>query len=204
MCAGEAGSSGKQTAVNKHRCEWVPENDTLYVAYHDREWGVPVYDDRRLFEFLVLESFQAGLSWRTVLYKRESFREAFDRFDVGKIARYDDRKIQQLLQNRGIIRNRQKILACVNNAQVFLKVQEQYGSFSEFIWRFTDGEPIINKWKSVSEIPARTELSDLISREMKKLGFKFVGSTIVYAHMQATGMVNDHVVHCFRHGEINS
>jgi len=190
--------------VNKHRCEWVPENDTLYVAYHDREWGVPVYDDRRLFEFLVLESFQAGLSWRTVLYKRESFREAFDRFDVGKIARYDDRKIQQLLQNRGIIRNRQKILACVNNAQVFLKVQEQYGSFSEFIWRFTDGEPIINKWKSVSEIPARTELSDLISREMKKLGFKFVGSTIVYAHMQATGMVNDHVVHCFRHGEINS
>jgi len=190
--------------MNKKRCDWVPENDELYIAYHDEEWGVPVYDDQKLFEFLILEGFQAGLSWRTVLYKRENFRKAFDGFNAEKIARYDERKIGQLMQNKGIIRNRQKILACINNAQRFLEVQQKYGSFAEFIWRFTDGKPIVNHWKSLSELPARTELSDLISRELKNLGFKFVGSTIVYAHMQATGMVNDHLVDCFRHLELTN
>ncbi len=184
------------------RCDWVPENDPLYVAYHDEEWGVPIYDDQKIFEFLILEGFQAGLSWRTVLYKRENFRKAFDQFDAQKIARYDERKIQQLMQNSGIIRNRLKIEACVNNARCFLEVQEKFGRFSDFIWRFTDGKPIVNHWKTLSELPARTELSDLISKELKQLGFKFVGSTIVYAHMQATGMVNDHLVSCFRHAQL--
>ncbi len=184
------------------RCDWVPKNDPLYVAYHDEEWGVPIYDDQKIFEFLILEGFQAGLSWRTVLYKRENFRKAFDQFDAQKIARYDERKIQQLMQNSGIIRNRLKIEACVNNARCFLEVQEKFGRFSNFIWRFTDGKPIVNHWKTLSELPARTELSDLISKELKQLGFKFVGSTIVYAHMQATGMVNDHLVSCFRHAQL--
>jgi len=188
--------------MNKKRCAWVPENDELYIAYHDQEWGVPVYDDQKLFEFLILEGFQAGLSWRTILYKRENFRKAFDHFDPQKIARYDEQKIAQLMQNAGIIRNKLKINACVNNARCFLEVQEKFGSFSDFIWRFTDGRPIVNHWKSLEQIPARTDLSDLISKELKKLGFKFVGSAIVYAHMQATGMVNDHLVDCFRYEEI--
>ncbi len=188
--------------MNKKRCAWVPENDELYIAYHDQEWGVPVYDDKKLFEFLILDGFQAGLSWRTILYKRENFRKAFDHFDAQKIARYNEQKIAQLMQDAGIIRNKLKINACINNARYFLEVQEKFGSFSDFIWRFTDGRPIVNHWKSLEQIPARTDLSDLISKELKKLGFKFVGSTIVYAHMQATGMVNDHLVDCFRYEEI--
>ncbi|MHB2155983.1 DNA-3-methyladenine glycosylase I [Calditrichota bacterium GD2] len=189
--------------MDKKRCDWVPQNDPLYMAYHDEEWGVPVFDDQKLFEFLILEGFQAGLSWRTVLHKRENFRRAFDWFDAQKIAAYDERKIEQLMQNAGIIRNRSKILACVNNARCFLGAQEKFGSFSDFIWRFTDGRPIVNHWQSLADVPARTELSDLISKELKQMGFKFVGSTIVYAHMQATGMVNDHLVYCFRHGELS-
>lgn len=187
---------------SKKRCEWVPLNDPLYVAYHDTEWGVPVFDDRKLFEFLILEGFQAGLSWRTVLYKRENFRLAFDDFDPQKIARYDDEKINRLLQNSGIIRNRLKIEASVKNARAFLSIQEKYGRFSDYIWRFTDGKPIVHYWKSIEEIPASTPLSDKISKELKQNGFRFVGTTIVYAHLQATGMVNDHVVHCFRHAEL--
>ncbi|NOX90737.1 MAG: DNA-3-methyladenine glycosylase I [Calditrichaeota bacterium] len=188
--------------MDNKRCEWVPLKDELYVAYHDTEWGVPVYDDQKLFEFLILEGFQAGLSWRTVLYKRENFRQAFDYFDPQKIARYDQEKVKELMENAGIIRNRLKIEASIGNARSFLQIQEQYGSFSDFIWRFTDGKPIVNHWRSIEEIPARTELSDLISKELKKLGFRFVGSTIIYAHLQATGMVNDHVVHCFRHRQL--
>ncbi len=188
--------------LNLPRCAWVPLNDALYVAYHDEEWGVPVFDELRLFEFLVLEAFQAGLSWRTILHKRQNFRQAFDNFDPQKVARYDETKIAQLLQNAGIVRNRLKIKAAVNNARAFLKIQNQYGSFSRYIWQFIDGKPIVNYWKSNDEIPVRTELSDKISKNLKEHGFQFVGSTIVYAHMQATGMVNDHLVHCFRHREI--
>jgi DNA-3-methyladenine glycosylase I len=186
----------------KPRCEWVPLEDALYVAYHDSEWGVPVFDDRKLFEFLILEGFQAGLSWRTVLHKREHFRRAFDNFDPQKVARYDEKKVAELLQDKGIIRNRLKIKASIKNARAFLQVQEKYGTFSAYIWQFTDGRPIINHWKHINEIPASTKLSDTISKELKRLGFGFVGTTIVYAHMQATGMVNDHVVHCFRHAEL--
>ncbi len=186
----------------KRRCEWVPLNDALYVAYHDREWGVPVYDDRTWFEFLILEGFQAGLSWRTVLHKRENFRRAFDNFEPRIVARYDDAQIQQLLQDSGLIRNRLKMQAAVSNARTFLKIQETYGSFNDYFWGFTDGRIIVNHWKSVDEIPPRSELSDRISADLKKNGFRFVGSTIVYALMQATGMVNDHVVHCFRHAEL--
>ncbi len=188
---------------SKRRCEWVPLNDDLYVAYHDTEWGVPVFDDRTLFEFLVLEGFQAGLSWRTILYKRENFRAAFDYFDPLKVAQYDEEKIRQLLQNAGIIRNRLKIEASVQNAKAFLNIREKYGRFSDYIWQFTEGKPIVNHRKSIDEIPASTALSDKISKELKRNGFRFVGSTIVYAHMQATGMVNDHVMHCFRHAELD-
>ena len=188
---------------SKRRCEWVPLNDDLYVAYHDTEWGVPVFDDRTLFEFLVLEGFQAGLSWRTILYKRENFRAAFDYFDPLKVAQYDEEKIRQLLQNAGIIRNRLKIEASVQNAKAFLNIREKYGRFSDYIWQFTEGKPIMNHWKSIDQIPASTALSDKISKELKRNGFRFVGSTIVYAHMQATGMVNDHVMHCFRHAELD-
>ncbi len=184
------------------RCPWVPLKDELYVAYHDREWGVPVTDDRKLFEFLILEGFQAGLSWRTVLYKRDNFRQAFDDFDPQKIAHYNALHVERLMNNAGIIRNRLKIEASIGNARAFLEVQARYGSFARYIWQFTDGRPIVNRWKTLQEIPARTELSDKISKELKALGFRFVGSTIVYAHMQATGMVNDHTVSCFRHGEL--
>ncbi len=188
--------------TNLTRCAWVPLDDALYVDYHDREWGVPVYDDRKLFEFLILEAFQAGLSWRTVLHKRENFRKAFDGFDPQKVAFYDDAKVNELMNNAGIIRNRLKILAAINNARAFLKIQEKYGSFKDYIWRFTDGKPIVNHWKSDDEVPARTELSDIMSKDLKQHGFKFVGSTIVYAHAQATGMVNDHITSCFRHDEL--
>lgn len=186
------------------RCAWVPEKDDLYRQYHDREWGVPVYDDPRLFEFLVLETFQAGLSWRTVLYKRDNFRLAFDGFDVQKVASYNEEDIQRLLQNKGIIRNRLKIRAAVSNARAFIDIQTKNGSFSEYIWRFTEGKPLVNHWTHVGQIPSHTPLSDTISKELKSNGFKFVGSTVIYAHMQATGMVNDHTTDCFRHQQLVS
>lgn len=184
-----------------HRCGWC-SGDPLYEDYHDREWGVPVKDDATLFEFLVLEIFQAGLSWITVLRKRENFRRAFDHFDHEKIALYDQVKIDGLLGDPGIIRNRLKVHATVSNAQAFLKVQEEFGGFNNYIWGFVDGSPVKNAWKSYNEAPATTPLSDTISKDLKKRGFKFVGSTVVYAHMQATGMVNDHEVDCFRYSEV--
>ncbi|MBX2827215.1 MAG: DNA-3-methyladenine glycosylase I [Flavobacteriaceae bacterium] len=185
----------------KKRCAWCGD-DPLYVAYHDEEWGVPVKDDDTLFEFLILETFQAGLSWITVLRKRENFRKAFDRFNYKKIATYDQQKIDSLLQDAGIIRNKLKINATISNAKAFMEVQEEFGSFSNYIWKFTDGKPIKNTFKGMKDIPANTPLSDTISKDLKKRGFKFVGTTVVYAHMQATGMVNDHVVDCFRYEEV--
>jgi DNA-3-methyladenine glycosylase I len=186
-----------------NRCEWSG-SDPLYINYHDTEWGVPVYDDRKLFEFLILETFQAGLSWITILRKRENFRQAFDNFDYTRIARYDQSKIDELLANAGIIRNKLKILAAISNARAFMEVQKEFGSFSHYIWAFVEGKPIINTFRSLKEIPPRTELSDRISKDLKKRGFKFVGSTVVYSHMQATGMVNDHLVNCFRYKVIIS
>jgi DNA-3-methyladenine glycosylase I len=185
----------------KARCGWAG-TDSLYIAYHDREWGVPVHDDRRLFEMLILEGAQAGLSWITVLRKRGAFREAFDRFDPSKVAQYDEGRIQELLRNPGIIRNRLKIRAAVQNARAFLKVVEDFGSFDGYLWRFVGGHPLQNRWNSQQEVPSRTAESDALSRDLKKRGFSFVGSTICYAFMQAVGMVNDHVAGCFRHGEI--
>lgn len=189
--------------MTKNRCSWCGD-DPLYVKYHDEEWGVPVYDDDLLFEFLILETFQAGLSWITVLRKREHFRVAFDHFDYKKIAQYTEVKYEQLLNDPGIIRNKLKIKATITNAQAFIKVQEEFGSFSKYIWGFVNGKPIINHYKTLKEIPATTALSDTISKDLKKRGFKFVGPTVVYAHMQATGMVNDHIVSCFRHREVIS
>jgi len=183
------------------RCSWCG-SDPLYVAYHDQEWGVPVTDDQMQFEFLILETFQAGLSWITVLRKREYFREAFDHFDAEKIARYDERKIEELMQNERIIRNRLKIRATVSNAQAFLKIREEFGSFCNYIWGFTGGSPLINQHASIKYVPPMSVESDALSKDLKKRGFKFVGSTVVYAHMQATGMVNDHLVSCFRHKEV--
>ncbi|WP_428740676.1 DNA-3-methyladenine glycosylase I [Tenacibaculum sp.] len=185
----------------KQRCFWVSD-DPLYIEYHDTEWGVPVYEDDKLFEFLILETFQAGLSWITILKKRENFRKAFDDFDYQKIANYSEDKYEELLQNEGIIRNKLKIKATITNAQLFMKVQEEFGSFSKYIWSFVDGNPIKNKFSKREEVPATTELSDAISKDMKKRGFKFVGSTVIYAHMQATGMVNDHTTDCFRYHEV--
>jgi DNA-3-methyladenine glycosylase I len=179
------------------RCGWCLSSD-LYKEYHDKEWGVPVYDDQKLFEFLILETFQAGLSWITILKKRENFQSAFDDFNYKKIANYPEEKIQELLLNAGIIRNQLKIRAAVSNAIAYMKVQEEFGSFSKYIWEFTDGKPIDNKRKSLKEVPATSPLSDAISKDLKKRGFKFVGSTVVYAHMQATGMVDDHVEDCWR------
>jgi DNA-3-methyladenine glycosylase I len=181
----------------KIRCGWC-EKDDLYRAYHDQEWGNPVYDDATLFEFLVLETFQAGLSWYTILKKRENFKAAFDQFDYPKIAAYTEDKVQELLQDAGIIRNHLKIRATISNARAFMQVQKEFGSFSNYIWQFTGGEPIVNHWQTLSEIPATTPLSDAISKDLKKRGFKFVGSTVVYAHMQATGMVNDHLLSCWK------
>ena len=171
----------------KQRCAWC-EKDDLYRNYHDNEWGKPVYDDETIFEFLILETFQAGLSWYTVLAKRENFRQAFDRFDYKKIANYSEEKIATLIENAGIIRNKLKIKATVTNAQAFIKVQEEFGTFSKYIWGFVDGKPIENKFKSLTEVPATTPISDALSKDLKKRGFKFVGSTVMYAHMQATGM----------------
>lgn len=187
--------------MTKHRCDWCVGN-ALYEAYHDQEWGVPVYDDDTIFEFLILETFQAGLSWITILKKRENFRKAFDNFDYQKIAKYQQPKIESLLQDAGIIRNKLKVNATVTNAQAFMKIQDEFGSFSKYIWNFVDGKPIKNSWKTMSEVPATTPVSDALSKDLKKRGFKFVGSTVMYAHMQATGMVNDHIVGCFRYNEV--
>lgn len=186
---------------HKTRCAWAGE-DPLYVRYHDREWGVPVFSDQILFEFLVLESAQAGLSWITVLRKRENYRKLFANFNAEKVARFDKRKIENLLKNPGIIRNRLKVEAAVNNARAFLKIQKEFGSFSDYQWRFVDHTPIQNAWCSLKDLPAKTRLSDTFSEDLKKWGFRFVGSTIIYAHMQATGMVNDHMQDCFRHQEV--
>ncbi len=184
----------------KTRCGWAKGD--LYCAYHDAEWGVPLHDDRALFELLILEGAQAGLSWITILKKRENYRAAFDNFNTQKIALYDEKKIEELMQNSGIIRNRRKIEATVINARAFLEIQAKYGAFDSFIWNFVDGKPIVNQWKNIKEIPPKNPLSDSISKELKKKGFKFVGSTIIYSHMQATGMVNDHTSDCFRYNEL--
>jgi DNA-3-methyladenine glycosylase I len=185
----------------KRRCEWSGA-DPLYIEYHDREWGVPLHDDRRLFEMLILEGAQAGLSWITILRKRGAFREAFDSFDPSRVARFDGRKVRELLSNRGIIRNRLKIQSAVQNARAFLEIREEFGTFDRYIWQFVENSPIHNRWKKLQEIPARTQESDVLSRDLKKRGFKFVGSTICYAFMQAVGMVNDHVIDCFRYEQI--
>jgi DNA-3-methyladenine glycosylase I len=187
--------------MEKYRCGWCA-GDALYEAYHDNEWGVPVYDDATLFEFLILETFQAGLSWITILRKRENFRKAFDNFDYKKIANYQQDKIDDLIQDAGIIRNKLKIHATISNAQAFITVQKEFGSFSNYIWKFVDGKPIKNGLTNYKKAPATTPLSDVLSKDLKKRGFKFVGSTVVYAHMQATGMVNDHEVGCFRYDEV--
>ncbi len=181
------------------RCAWCGK-DELYQKYHDEEWGKPVYDDKTIFEFLVLESFQAGLSWITILRKRENFRMAFDDFDYQKIANYSDEKLEELMQNAGIIRNRLKIFATRNNAQKFMEVQKEFDTFSKYIWGFVNHQHIINQPKTLKEVPATTEISDALAKDLKKRGFKFMGSTVVYAHMQATGMVNDHVIDCFARG----
>ncbi len=187
-------------APNLTRCAWA--NGDLYAEYHDREWGVPVHDDRLLFEFLILEGAQAGLSWITILKKRENYRRAFDNFDARKISRYNARKIEQLLADPGIVRNRLKIEAVVKNAKAFLAVQKEYGSFDTYVWSFVGGKPIQNRWRTLKEIPARTPESEAMSKDLLKRGFKFVGATICYAFMQAVGTVNDHTVDCFRHGPL--
>ena len=181
----------------KNRCRWCV-GIAIYEKYHDEEWGVPVYDDQKLFEFLILETFQAGLSWITILKKRENFRLAFDYFDFLKVALYNEDKIQELMQNAGIIRNQLKIRAAVTNANSFIKIQEEFGSFSNYIWAFTNNKPIVNKPSSLKEVPSTSAISDKISKDLKKRGFKFVGSTVIYAHMQATGMVDDHVADCWK------
>ena len=187
----------------QQRCEWG-NSSPLYIEYHDSEWGVPVHDERKLFEFLILEGAQAGLSWSTILNKRQAYLQAFDNFDPTKVASYDDAKVQALLANPGIVRNRLKIQAAIQNARSFLAVQDQYGSFDTYIWQFVDGKPVQNSWKSLQEIPATTKESDAMSKELKKRGFTFVGSTICYAFMQAVGMVNDHTVDCFRWQEVQA
>ena len=184
---------------NRTRCAWVPSGDLLYETYHDFEWGVPVYDDQKIFEFLVLESAQAGLSWITVLRKRENYRKAFAGFDPKRVARFDSAKVNQLLQNAGIIRNRMKIEAAVNNAKRFLEIQNEFGTFSKYIWGFVGGKPFKNKWRKFPQLPAITPEAETLSKDLKLRGFKFLGPTVVYAHMQATGMVNDHTTDCFRY-----
>jgi len=182
----------------KKRCDW-PNGNELMIEYHDTEWGVPLHDDRKMFEFLMLDNAQAGLSWQTILNKRENYRKAFDNFDPAKIARYNERKIASLLKNPGIIRNRLKVRSAVTNAQAFLEIQNEFGSFDTYIWQFVDGKPFRNKWKRLKDIPATSGESDAMSKDLKKRGFKFVGSTICYAYMQSIGMVNDHLIHCFRY-----
>lgn len=181
-----------------NRCDWVSK-EPLYMEYHDKEWGVPVYDDQKLFEMLCLEGAQAGLSWWTILQKRENYREAFDQFDAEKIVQYTEEKLLALKENPGIVRNKLKIQSVVTNAQNYLRIQKEYGSFSNYIWGFVDHQPIINEWRSIKEVPVTTELSDAMSKKLKKDGFKFIGSTICYSYMQAVGMVNDHILECFCH-----
>jgi len=190
-------NSKKTKMTTKIRCGWC-EKDDLYREYHDREWGNPDYEDDTLFEFLVLETFQAGLSWHTILKKRENFRTVFDQFDYVKIADYGEEKVQELMQDTGIIRNQLKIRATVSNAQAFIQVQKEFGSFSTYIWQFTEGKPLVNNWLTLKDIPASTPLSDAVSKDLKNRGFKFVGTTVVYAHLQATGMVNDHLLSCWK------
>lgn len=189
--------------MNKSRCDWCG-NDSLYMRYHDQEWGVPLYEDKLLFEFLILETFQAGLSWITILRKRENFRLAFDDFDYLKIADYNDDKYEELLMNPGIIRNKLKIKSAISNAKLFIQIQKDHGSFSSYFWSFTNNKSIVNRWDNLNQVPATTTLSDTISKDLKKRGFKFVGSTVIYAYMQAVGMVNDHVRSCFRHRQLTS
>lgn len=186
-----------------HRCGWCMK-DELYMRYHDEEWGSPLHDDQMLFEFLILETMQAGLSWHTILKKRENFRAAYHNFNVERVACFGEREIEELLLDAGIIRNRAKIEASVRNARAFIRVQEEFGSFDSYIWSFVDGRPVVNTWKELKQLPASTPQSDRISKELKHRGFGFVGTTVVYAHMQATGMVNDHLVSCFRHAELCS
>lgn len=188
--------------IVKPRCAWVPSQDPLYQVYHDTEWGVPVYDDKKIFEFLVLESAQAGLSWITILRKRENYRIAFADFDPTKVAQFTPAKVQALLVNPGIIRNRLKIEAAINNAKCYLKIQQAFGTFAHYIWSFVDHKPVKNNWHSIKEVPAKTAIAEALSKDLKKRGFKFLGPTIIYSHMQATGMVNDHTVDCFRHKEL--
>ncbi len=182
------------------RCGWCGD-DSLYIAYHDREWGVPVRDDRTLFEFLILEGAQAGLSWSTILHKRAGYRRAFADFDPVRVARFNRRSVERLLGDASIVRNRLKIESAIGNAKAFLAVAEAYGSFSEYLWGFVDGEPVVNRWRRQNQVPASTPLSDAISKDLKQRGFRFVGTTIIYSHLQATGVVNDHVLGCFRHAE---
>lgn len=184
--------------LTMNRCPWCG-NDELYVKYHDEEWGVPVHDDRKHFEFLVLESAQAGLSWLTILRKRENYRKAYDNFDANKVSEYDDAKIEELLQNAGIIRNKRKIEASINNAKRFLEIQKEFGSFDKYIWSFVGNKVVKNHWNDIKEVPATSELSDKVSKDLKNRGFKFLGSTIIYAHLQATGLINDHIVGCFKY-----
>lgn len=186
------------------RCQWLDLDKPDYVAYHDREWGVPVHDDRKHFEFLTLESAQAGLSWYTVLRKRANYRKAFAEFDPAVVARFSAAKVEQMLQDPGLIRNRRKIGAAVENARHFLAVQDEFGSFDAYIWRFVDGEPIVNKWRTLADLPATSRESDALSKDLKSRGFKFIGSIVIYSHMQATGLVNDHALDCFRRGQILS
>ncbi len=186
----------------KKRCGWVTD-DPLYIEYHDREWGVPCFDDRKLFELLILEGAQAGLSWITVLKKREHYRRTFDNFDAGKIAEYDHEKVAELLSDQGIIRNKLKLAAAIQNAEAFLRVEEEYGSFATYIWQFVGGKPINNTWKKSAEIPTKTRESGAMSKDLLKRGFKFVGPTICYAYMQAAGLVNDHLIDCFRYHEVD-
>ncbi|MEA3286254.1 MAG: DNA-3-methyladenine glycosylase I [Candidatus Marinimicrobia bacterium] len=185
-----------------NRCGWVPLNKPTYLKYHDEEWGVPVHDDIKMFEFLVLESFQAGLSWEIILNKRENFRKDFAQFDYNKVALFDEEKVQELLLDKGIVRNQLKIRAAINNAQRYLEVIEEFGSFCNYFWNYTNGKPLSNKCKTLDEIPASTPLSDRIAKDLKKRGFKFLGTIVMYAHMQAVGMVNDHLVDCFRYTEV--
>ncbi|NQT62680.1 MAG: DNA-3-methyladenine glycosylase I [Candidatus Marinimicrobia bacterium] len=187
---------------DKIRCGWVPLNKPTYVNYHDEEWGVPVLDDQKMFEFLVLESFQAGLSWEIVLNKRDNFRKAFANFDFNRVALFSEDKVQELLQDKGIVRNQLKIRAAINNAQRYLEVIEEFGSFCKYFWGFSNGKPLVNHFKILDDIPASTELSNTIAKDLKMRGFKFMGTTVVYAHMQAVGMVNDHLEECFRYSQV--
>lgn len=203
MTSKKAKPTNNPPLTKVQRCPW-PGDDPLYQAYHDKEWGVPVRSDKKLFEFLILEGVQAGLSWITVLRKREAYRLAYDNYDWNRIAAYDAKKVEELMNNAGIIRNRLKIKASITNAKAFIKVREEFGTFSKYIWSFLGNKPLQNRWKTMKDVPPVTELATKISKDLKKRGFTFVGPTIIYAHMQATGMVNDHVTSCFRHKELHS